>query len=166
MKFSNHPSVIKINQSVGNLNFSFVQVHLRNIKEEIMALDSTKASYGIPTKFRKKTCSVCSNPLLHIIHDGISNSSFDDGLKCANITPVHKKGETTDKTNYRPVSILPVVSKIFERVMHKQIGVFMEDYLSPFLCGYRKAFNAQHALISLLEKWHISLDNKGANGPI
>ena len=44
---------------------------------------------------------------------------FDEGLKSADITPAHKKGDKTDKRNYRPVSVLPVASKIFERIIQK-----------------------------------------------
>ena len=53
---------------------------------------------------------------------------FDDGLKSADKTPVYKKGDVTDKRNYRPVSVLPVVSKLFERIIHKQIGSHIEKY--------------------------------------
>ena len=61
---------------------------------------------------------------------------------------------------------MPVVAKIFERFMRKQIGAFMDIYLSPYLCGYRKGFNAQHALLSLIEKWRISLDKEGFGGAV
>ena len=50
--------------------------------------------------------------------------------------------------NYRPVSILPVVSKVFERIMHKQLTIFIDQHLSPYLCGYRKGYSTQHALVS------------------
>ena len=94
---------------------------------------------------------------------------FYQDLKYADITPVHKKDDTIDKSNYRPISLLPVVAKIFEIFMQKQIGAFMDIYLSPYLCGYRKGFNAQHALLSLIEKWRISLDKRlwwcSTNGP-
>ena len=91
---------------------------------------------------------------------------FDDGLKFADMTPVYKKGDVTDKRNYRPVSVLPVVSKLFERIIHKQIGSHIERYLSPYLCGYRKDFNAQHVLLALLEKWRIMLDKRGYGGAV
>ena len=50
--------------------------------------------------------------------------------------------------------------------MHKQITIHIEKYLSPFLCGYRKGFNTQHALMALIEKWKQSLDEKGYAGGI
>ena len=78
---------------------------------------------------------------------------FSSQLKLADITPLHKKLETILKENYRPVSLLPVVSKLFERLMQKQMVAYIEKFLSPYLCGYRKGFNAQYALIAMIEKW-------------
>ena len=50
--------------------------------------------------------------------------------------------------------------------MLNQISFYTDKFLSPFLCGYHKGYNAQHALLSLLDKWHVSLDNKGFGGAI
>ena len=74
------------------------------------------------------------------------------------MTPIYKVGDTTDKTNYRNISLLPVVSKIFEKIMQAQISAYVEKFLSPFLCGYRKGYSAQHALLYMLEKWRLSCD--------
>ena len=65
----------------------------------------------------------------------ITDCSFPDNLKKGDLTPVYKKGVATNKTNYRPISLLPTVSKIFERIMLNQITTYMNEYLSPFLCG-------------------------------
>ena len=66
---------------------------------------------------------------------------------------VYKANESTSKMNYRNISLLPVVSKIFEKLMQAQISGYMENILSPYLCGYCKGYSAQHALLSMLEKW-------------
>ena len=63
--------------------------------------------------------------------------------------------------NYRPVSILPVGSKIYERIMQKQILEDIGKHLSPHLCGYKKGYSTQTALRSMLEKWKLSIDKKG-----
>ena len=84
----------------------------------------------------------------------------------ADITPAYKKGETTDKGNYRPVSILPSVSKIFERHMYDQINSYMNSYLSPYLCGFRKNYSAQYCLIAMLERWKKALDKKRIAGAL
>ena len=85
-------------------------------------------------------------------------------MKLADITPVYKKNNPLDKTNYRPVGLLPVASKIFEKIMQKQINDFIVSFLSPYFCGYRKGFNTQHALFTLAKNWRESLDNKGFCG--
>ena len=51
-------------------------------------------------------------------------------------------------------------------LIEKQIKPYVEEFLSPFLCGYRKGYNAQYALIAMVEKWKKSLDEKGAAGAI
>ena len=98
--------------------------------------------------------------------EGIENLKFPTKLKHADIAPIFKKLERIFVENYRPVSILPVVSKIFERIMQKQMRVYVEKFLSDYLCGYRKGFNAQYALTSMIEKWKQSLDNKGHAGAV
>ena len=79
-------------------------------------------------------------------------------MKLANVTPVHKKGSRYDKGNYWPVSILPNLSKVFERCLRKQISDFFDTILSKYQCGFRKGHGAQHCLIALLEKWRESID--------
>ena len=62
--------------------------------------------------------------------------------------------------------MLPVVSKIFERIMHKQMSLYVDNFLSPYLCGYRKGFSTQQALPSLIEKWQNIWDKKGYGGAV
>ena len=116
--------------------------------------------------FKKSSASVSASVLHKLFNDSIERSDFPQNLKLADITPVYKKNDPLDKTNYRPVSVLPVVSKIFERIMQKQINDFIISFLSPYLCGYRKGFNNQHASLTLVENWRKSLDNKDFRGPI
>ena len=74
------------------------------------------------------------------------NGKFPITLKNANVTPVHKKDDPTDKTNFRPISVLPLLSKVFERVIYNQLGKYMDTYLNKLLCVFRKAHSTQHAL--------------------
>ena len=80
------------------------------------------------------------------------------------ITPILKKKDLLEKMNYRLVSVLPPVSKIFERLMQKQINT--KNKLSPYWCGYRKGFSKQYALLSLIERWKKFFDEKGFGGAI
>ena len=79
-------------------------------------------------------------------------------MKLANVTSVHKKGNRSEKDNYRPVNILPNLSKIFERCIYNQISRFFDKILSKQQCGFRKRQSAQHFLIVLLEKWKENVD--------
>ena len=88
-------------------------------------------------------------------------------MKLADNTPVFKKKDHINKENYRPVSVLARISKIFEKLMQRQINGYINNILSPYLCGgYRKGFSAQLALLSLTEKWKKALDNKGFEGAV
>ena len=87
-------------------------------------------------------------------------------MKTANITPVHKKDEPTDKENCRPVSVLPLLSKVFERLLYDQLSEYLEKYLNTLLCGFSKAHSTQHALLKLLQAWQEELDKSGFVGTI
>ena len=69
------------------------------------------------------------------------------------MSPVYKKKDPTLVENYRPVSVLLSVSKVFERIIQREFSSYIVEFLSPYLCGYRKGFNSQYALLSLIEKW-------------
>ena len=64
-----------------------------------------------------------------------------------------KKLVPCDKANHRPVSVLPLLSKVFEKVVYEQIYEYMEKFLSELLCGFRKAHSTLYALFRLLQKW-------------
>ena len=86
------------------------------------------------------------------------NKNFPENLKLADVTPIFKKKDETFVENYKPVSVLPTVSKILERIIQKQIANYIEKILSPFLCEYRKGFSTQYAFLSLIERWRLCLD--------
>ncbi|XP_057299382.1 uncharacterized protein LOC130630003 [Hydractinia symbiolongicarpus] len=78
----------------------------------------------------------------------------------------HKKGDPSAKENFRPISILPVVSKIFEKLLYKQLMGFFCDKLSPYLCGFRKGFSTQQSLLRMFSKVRGALDAKQKVGAI
>ena len=110
---------------------------------------------------------ICATALNDIWNNEIiTQKCFPNNLKFADVTPVFKKEDASLLKNYRPVSVLLVVSKIYERIMQKQILEYIDKHLSPHLCGYRKGYSKQTALISMLEKWKLSIDNKGFAGGV
>ena len=164
IKYSNHPSIRKIRSLVQNDGlFHCNNVSIEEMETEIGKLNPSKATTfkNIPPKILKGSSDICAESLQTIFNDGIENYSFPDKLKSADVSSLHKAETKTSKKNYRPVSVLPTVSKIFERIMNRQIIKYITPFLSilSILCGFRKGFNTQHALIRMLEKWKVSLDN-------
>ena len=80
--------------------------------------------------------------------------------------PFFKKDDPLDKANYRPVSILPLISKVYERLIYNQLSECSESFLSHILCGFRKVHSTQHALFKLFQSWQKELDNGGFVGII
>ena len=78
-------------------------------------------------------------------------STLPTVMKYANVTPVYKKDVETDKVNYRPISILPILNKVYERLMYNRIFPYF-DAVSRFQSGHRKGFDAQHCLLTMVEK--------------
>ena len=81
-------------------------------------------------------------------------ANFPNKLKYADVTPVYKKNNRHEKENYRPVSIISVISKIFERCLYDQIYKKIDNTLSRHQMGYRKGYSSQHSLIAMFEKWN------------
>ena len=168
--YKNHPSIFLIRQKLENVDhFSFKMVYISEIQKELRELNSNKAAttFGnIPTKILWQISKSCSDTLQKLFNDALRDSYFPDKLKCADVTPVFKKDDPTKAKNYRPVSVLRGVSKFFEKLMHKQISFYIDQFLSPYMCGYRNGFSTQHAHLSLIKKRKKVLDNKGYGGAI
>ena len=81
----------------------------------------------------------------------IAYGEFPDELKHADVIPVHKKNETCDKTNYRPVSILTNISKIYEKLLYYQLSKYFDSLLATNQCGFRKGFCSQYCLLVMLD---------------
>ena len=96
----------------------------------------------------------------------IETSNFSEQLKYVDVRPVFKKDSRTDKKNYRPISILPNVSKIYERCLNKQLEEYFQALLSKYQCGFQKGYSVINALLPMLEKWRKSIDEGGAFGPL
>ena len=82
-------------------------------------------------------------------------------MKIADVIPIFKKEDPFEKANYRPISLLPSLSQVYEKLIYQQLNAFLENKLSPLLCGFRLRYSIQHALLNLINKRHSCLDNSG-----
>ena len=89
----------------------------------------------------------------NLFSDMLKTGTFPENMKLPYITTVSKKKNPLHKVNYRPASFLPSISKVFKKLMQKQISAYVSNYLSPYICGFRKSFSSQQALLSLIENW-------------
>ena len=88
-----------------------------------------------------------------MINKSIDGGIFPDCLKMAEVIPVYKKADKLKKENYRPVSILPCLSKIFERVMADQLNTYFRDIFDEALSASRTGYSCQDTLLALTEKF-------------
>ena len=168
--FENHASIIRIKSNLDNVSdkFDFKKVHEEEVKPEIMNLNSKKATCqgAIPAKILKQFCDSYLPIITKIINESITEETFPNELKLAEVTPVFKKLDCMNKENYKPISLLSHMSKVFERILYNQLNDFMKDKLSNILNGFRKGHSAQHSLLIMIEKWKRALDENMKVGAI
>ena len=121
----------------------------------------TLRHFYIPTKIIKGNSDIFWDLIYQNFSDAIDNDIFSKILKNANVSPVFKKGPRNCETNYRPVSILPNISKTYQRCIYRQMSNFFDETLSKYQCGFRKGFKSQDCLAFMVEKCHEAIDSGG-----
>ena len=168
--FADHPSIrgiLSMGKSSNVHSFSFSHVEPLTVYRAILKLNPRKSVSGsIPTKVLQLIAEIICVPLTDCINASICNGIFPDVLKLAEVSPVFKKGDKFLKENYRPISILPSFSKIYERILYDQITVYFNKIFSDHLCGFRQKYSTQHALLHMLNQWHQCRDKSGIVGTI
>ena len=131
-----------------------------DVKKKVSNLSSKKATRkgDIPAKILKNSISAYISELTILINNCLRKGVFSDDLILADKTPIFKKEDSLNKENYRPVSILPHLLKVFERIIYKQIDT-LENKCSPLLYSFRKNHNAQYSPLKMIENWKKQLDN-------
>ena len=114
----------------------------------------------IPADMFKVTLDIRLSLITKIINLSFENRCFPDDLKFAEVNPIFKKNDDLDKENYRSVSGLFNVSRVFERIIYSQTDAFIQNKLQNLLPGFRKNHSTQHCLMYMLEIWKDML-NKG-----
>ena len=138
------------------------------IEHEIISiinnLDSTKACgpNNIPNRMLKNFSDSFAKPLTSIINRCFEMGIFPNLLKPANVIPVYKKEEKTLCCNYRPISLLSNISKIFEKTMHQRVYLFLEarNLIYAHQYGVRRQHSTNHAVLNIIEAIKRKLDSK------
>ena len=117
--------------------------------------------YSIPCNLLKLLSPYISSALVILINESFTTGIFPDKLKVAKVIALHKKGASDNLSNYRPISLLSIFSKIFEKIMYKRLYKFLEmnEILHPSQFGFRKNHSTSHTLISMTETIKKTIDN-------
>ena len=120
-------------------------------KKKLLILKSY-SSGSIPVTILKQTLDIYLPYLTKSVNCTINEGKCSAELKHLEVIPLFKKEDPLKKENYRSVTLLPHLSKVFERIIYKQ--------LSKFKTGFRKLYGSQHSMVTMLEKWRKALDKK------
>ena len=161
-ELSSHASVVNIKTTAPRTNFYFHPVSMARVSEILSNLNVRKpvGLDGIPPKLLKIAAPVIAGPMTKLFNYCIDVGEWPCQWKLSNVTPVHKKDDKTSKANYRPISVLSVIPKVFEKLQFDQLySVFtpvFSDNMSRFLLGH----SCCSALLKLTDDWRQALDNK------
>ena len=149
--------------STPNLDSFFISPCTSNeVSSLIQSLKLGKSSgpNSIPVKLLKILDTPISNDLTLLFNESFVSGIFPNNLKIAKVIPIFKKGLATLKSNYRPISLLSIFSKLLEKIMHQRLYKFLEicEVLFCMQFGFRNGHSTDHALISLTETIKSSLD--------
>ena len=133
------------NYNLENKNFTLKQVTEEAVLELLLSVNTSKVAGldNLSGKFLKEGAAVLVKPITSICNLSINHSVFPEKCKNAKLKPLYKKGLKTEPKNYRPISLLPLVSKIIERIIYEQTKIFLEQ--SKILDKYQSGLRSNHS---------------------
>lgn len=150
------------NKGVMPNSYSFSVVSENKVLGYLNRLSTNKATGldGIPSRFVRDGASIIACPLSHVINLSLIQGTVPDDLKSARVVPLFKKNDKTEVGNYRPVSILTIISKIFERVVYDQVESYLDQnkLLYKFQSGFRSRYSTDTCLIHLTDYIKFQMD--------
>lgn len=156
---------------IGNvLPFKIPSISLQFVLKQLQSLDITKATGidGLSGRFIKIASFVIAPVLTYIFNQSIATNQFPTCFKIAKVLPIHKSGSKVKKENYRPISILPIISLILERHVSIHLRNFLENnnLLYNRQSGFRPKHSCQTALAQLIDDWLLALDKNEYVGSV
>ena len=126
MEIKNHVDIDK--------NFDFQNITAERVEKIINTINIKKATGAdtIPAKVVRQCKVTVAQQLSSLINLSINTGVFPDSLKVAQVTPIHKQNDPLNKSNYRPVSVLPIFSKVYEKVIEIQLADYFDKIFNPF----------------------------------
>jgi hypothetical protein len=136
---STHPSIVEIKNRVDiDNNFDFQNITAERVEKIINTINIKKptGADNIPAKVVRQCKVTVAQQLSSLINLSMNTGVFPESLKVAQVTPIHKKNDPLNKSNYRPVSVLPIFStkqkKVYEKVIEIQLADYFDKIFNPF----------------------------------
>ena len=162
-KHKHHPSITMIKEKHQGIRecFDFHVVSPNTVKTYLRNFNPRKATGydNIPGRIIKLACNELANPLTNLINSSIVSNTYPGIMKYAEINPVYKKEDRLIKKNFRPVSVLTGISKVFEYVMNEQLVEYFQSIFNAMLNAYRKNYSSQSLLLKLIEDSKSKIDD-------
>ena len=168
-KYKDHESIKIIRENFAeNMPFNFSKVNVPDILKSLKNVDPTKSTGNdnIPPKLLKLSATNLAYPLTCIINDMFSDCKFPYMLKQAELSPLHKKSCVLNKANFRPLSILPALSKLSEKSIDFQLKALSNLVFVKTLSAYRPKFSTEQVLLHVTEAIKSSLDKREQTGAV
>ena len=145
-----------------NITFSFSSVNVKTVGEIIDEL-KPKQSSGldhISVNLLKLIKDEIIGAITLLVNQTLATGIFPDDLKVAKVSPIYKKGDKNDINNYRPISILPAISKVFEKIIAKQLSNFFEEnkLLTNCQYGFRSQHSTEYAVLEIVDRTLFAMD--------
>ena len=146
---------------------AFQPTTVNNICQLLGGLSSNKATGidKISCKIIKMATPAIADSLTYIFNQAIALSSFPDEWKMARVVPLYKGGQRNIPGNYRPISVLPAISKVMERILYNQLDNYLTEFelLSSTQFGFRNSHSTATALLDCTNEWYVNIDKKMFN---
>ena len=163
-KLASHQKPTTLNP-LKSLQFNANSMGIHHIEEsEVVRIinslnNSSPGWHCIPAKLAKRVLNYYIKPLTFLINQSFHNGIFPDELKLVKVIPIYKSGSTMELNNYRPISVLNIFSKTFERLMYNKLIKFLDKYNILDQNQFRQGHSTHHALITPVDKINKSRDN-------
>ena len=117
-------------------------------------------SDGIASHFIKIAFPIISHSLCRIYNLSIESGIFPDSWKIARVAPIFKSGSSEDRSNYRPISVLSVVSRLFEKLIYDQLYEYLDSNKHLFIdqYGFRNLHSVVSCLLNCTNDWYVNID--------
>ena len=139
-----------------------IEVNSEEVEDILKSLDTSKAvgPDGIHPRVLKESSSVLCKPLTDLFNFSLRKCIFPDSWKRANVVPIHKKSDKSLVDNYRPVSLLSIIGKVMERIIHKHVHNFFlsTNFISPFQSGFSPGDSTTNQLLFLYNSFMRAVD--------